>query len=185
MSDPTAHANVGTIVAVRGSVIDVRFDEQLPPINSLLHIGTDEKVGIEVWAQLGVNRVRAIALTPTQGVARGMAVASTGGPLKVPVGKAIRSRMFDVFGHTIDRGAALTDLEWRSVHQLPPPLVQRSTKSELFEIGIKVINVLMPLERITEAQRVLCDVTAQIPADLPQRCLESAKLGNADRDAVL
>jgi F-type H+-transporting ATPase subunit beta len=147
MTDPTAHANVGTVVAVRGSVIDVRFDAQLPPINSLLHVGTDGKVVIEVWAQLGANRVRAIALTPTQGVARGMAVASTGGPLKVPVGKAIRSRMFDVFGHTIDRGAVLTDVEWRSVHRLPPPLAQRSTKSELFETGIKVIDVLMPLER--------------------------------------
>src|ERR1019366_7784702 len=71
----------------------------------------------------------------------------TGGPLKAPVGKAIRSRMFDVFGHTIDRGPALTDVEWRSVHRLPPPLAQRSTKSELFETGIKVIDVLVPLER--------------------------------------
>jgi F-type H+-transporting ATPase subunit beta len=58
--------------------------------------------------------VRGIALTATQGLARGMAVENTGGPLKAPVGKAIRSRMFDVFGHSIDRGAQLSDVEWRS-----------------------------------------------------------------------
>jgi F-type H+-transporting ATPase subunit beta len=76
-----------------------------------------------------------------------MAVENTGGPLKAPVGEAIRSRMFDVFGNSIDRGAPLIDVEWRSVHRSPPPLAQRSTKSELFETGIKVIDVLMPLER--------------------------------------
>ncbi|HEY5101270.1 MAG TPA: F0F1 ATP synthase subunit beta [Steroidobacteraceae bacterium] len=147
MTDPQATANVGTIVAVRGSVIDVRFEQRLPAINSLLHVGENGKVVVEVWAQLDAHRVRAIALTPTQGVARGMAVKSTNGPLKAPVGRSIRSRMFDVFGRTIDLGAALTDVEWRSVHRLPPSLAQRSTKSELFETGIKVIDVLMPLER--------------------------------------
>jgi len=147
MTDPQATANVGTIVAVRGSVIDVRFEQRLPAINSLLHVGENGKVVVEVWAQLDAHRVRAIALTPTQGVARGMAVKSTNGPLKAPVGRSIRSRMFDVFGRTIDLGAALTEVEWRSVHRLPPSLAQRSTKSELFETGIKVIDVLMPLER--------------------------------------
>jgi len=137
MTEPTAHANVATIVAVRCRVIDVRFDEQLPPINSLLHIGTDEKVVIEVWAQLGVNRVRAIALTPTQGVARGMAVASTGGPLKVPVGGNTLAHVRRVRPH---------HRSWSCPNRFgvavgaPPPLVQRSTKSELFETGIKVID---------------------------------------------
>ena len=76
-----------------------------------------------------------------------MAVEDTGGPLKAPVGKGGLSRMFDVFGNVIDRGAPLTDVQWRSVHQAPPPLVRRSTKSEIFETGIKVIDVLVPLER--------------------------------------
>ncbi|MBP6600895.1 MAG: F0F1 ATP synthase subunit beta, partial [Verrucomicrobiales bacterium] len=67
--------------------------------------------------------------------------------LKAPVGKNIRSRMFDVFGNTIERDAPLTDVEWRSVHRDPPPLARRSTKSEIFETGIKVIDVLVPLER--------------------------------------
>jgi F-type H+-transporting ATPase subunit beta len=76
-----------------------------------------------------------------------MAVEDTGGPLKAPVGKGVLARMFDVFGNAIDRGAALSDVQWRSVHQAPPPLARRSTKSEIFETGIKVIDVLVPLER--------------------------------------
>src|SRR3984957_7515784 len=147
MPDQYASASLGTIVSVRGSVVDVRFESHLPPINSLLRVGTQGRTLIEVWAQLDAQRVRCIALTATQGLARGMAVADTGGPLKAPVGKGIRSRMFNVFGQTIDRGAQLTDVDWRSVHRLPPPLATRSTKSELFETGIKVIDVLMPLER--------------------------------------
>src|SRR3984885_11028936 len=147
MTDPNAAPTTGTIVAVRGSVVDVRFDRNLPQINSLLRAGPDGRVVIEVWAQLDAHRVRGIALTATQGLARGMPAAHTGGPLKVPVGKAIRSRMFNVFGQTIDGGAALTDVEWRSVHRLPPGLAERSTHSEIFETGIKVIDVLTPLER--------------------------------------
>jgi F-type H+-transporting ATPase subunit beta len=147
MTDQSASTSFGTIVSVRGSVVDVRFESHLPPINSLLRAGKDGRIVIEVWAQLDAQCVRGIALTATQGLARGMPVENTGGPLKAPVGKAIRSRMFDVFGHTIDRGAQLNDVEWRSVHRAPPPLAQRSTKSELFETGIKVIDVLMPLER--------------------------------------
>jgi len=147
MTDQNASTSFGTIVSVRGSVVDVRFDSHLPPINSLLRVGKDGRIVIEVWAQLDAQCVRGIALTATQGLARGMAVENTGGPLKAPVGKSIRSRMFDVFGRPIDRGAQLNDVEWRSVHRLPPPLAQRSTHSELFETGIKVIDVLMPLER--------------------------------------
>jgi F-type H+-transporting ATPase subunit beta len=147
MSDQNASARLGTIVSVRGSVVDVRFPSHLPPINTLLRVGRERQVFIEVWSQLDAQRVRGIALTPTQGLARGMSVESTGGPLKAPAGAAIRSRMFDVFGRVIDRGPALGAVEWRSVHRLPPPLAQRSTKSEVFETGIKVIDVLMPLER--------------------------------------
>ena len=102
---------------------------------------------LKYLAQSDAYHVRGIALTPTQGLARGMVVEDTGGPLKAPVGKGILSRMFDVFGDTIDRGAALSDVQWRSVHRDPPPLARRSTKSEIFETGIKVIDVLMPLER--------------------------------------
>ena len=147
MGDRSSTSNCGAVASVRGSVVDIRFDRHLPPIYSLLHAGEKGQIVIEVLAQQDAHHVRGIALTPTQGLARGMVVEDTGGPLKAPVGKAILSRMFDVFGKTIDREAALTDVEWRSVHRAPPPLARRSTKSEIFETGIKAIDVLVPLER--------------------------------------
>lgn len=138
--------NLGIVVSVRGSVVDVGFDGALPPIYTLLH-ASEGAIAVEVLAHVDEHRVRGIALTPTQGLARGMAVEDSGGPLKAPVGKEILSRMFDVFGNTIDRGAALSDVKWRPVHRVPPPLGRRSTKSEVFETGIKAIDILMPLER--------------------------------------
>jgi len=147
MEEKSSSANLGTVISVRGSVVDIRFDKHLPSIRSVLRAGNERRIVIEVLAQRDARHVRGIALTPTQGLARGMAVEDSGGPLKAPVGKGILSRMFDVFGNPIDRGAALTDIEWRSVHRAPPPLARRSTKSEIFETGIKVIDVLVPLER--------------------------------------
>ena len=146
MENKPSPSNLGAVVSVRGSVVDIRFDAHLPPIYSLLH-AKEGKIAIEVLAQLDAHCVRGIALTPTQGLARGVAVEDTGGPLKAPVGKAILSRMFDVFGNAIDREPAPTDVQWRTVHRAPPPLARRSTKSEVFETGIKVIDVLVPLER--------------------------------------
>lgn len=131
---------------MRGSVVDIMFEQRLPPIQSLLHAFEGE-IAIEVLSQLDAHRVRGIALTPTQDLARGMVVKDTGGPLQAPVGKGILSRMFDVFGNAIDRQEAPTEIQWRSVHNAPPALARRSTKSEIFETGIKVIDVLMPLER--------------------------------------
>lgn len=139
--------NKGVVVSVRGSVVDVLFTSQLPAIYNVLYAGVNDEIVIEVLAQSDAQHVRCIALTPTQGLARGMEVKDSGGPLKAPVGKGILSRMFDVFGNTIDRGAPLEDVQWRSVHHDPPPLARRSTKSEIFETGIKVIDVLVPLER--------------------------------------
>ncbi|MFT6927006.1 MAG: F-type H+-transporting ATPase subunit beta [Psychromonas sp.] len=138
--------NIGVVVSVRGSVVDVRFSEYLPPIHSLLGVVGGE-IFIEVLAQRDAQVVRGIALTPTQGLARGMRVEDSGGPLNTPVGKAIVSRMFDVFGNTIDNGPPLSDVQWRSVHRAPPTLAERSTQSEIFVTGIKVIDVLAPLER--------------------------------------
>ncbi len=138
--------NPGVVVSVRGSVVDVRFDAHLPPIHTMLH-ADEGRVALEVLSQRDKHHVRAIALTPTQGLARGMPVADTGEPLKAPVGKGILSRMFDVFGNAIDRQPAPSGLQWRSVHRAPPPLVNRSTRSEIFETGIKAIDVLVPLER--------------------------------------
>jgi F-type H+/Na+-transporting ATPase subunit beta len=144
---PQISDNYGTVVSVRGSVIDVRFDRSLPAINNLLRAGEQAQVLIEVWAQLDAHRIRGIAMTPPQGLARGTQVEDTGRPLQVPVGKSIRSRMFNVFGKTIDGAADPIDVELRSIHRSPPTLGERTTRSEIFETGIKAIDVLMPLER--------------------------------------
>src|ERR1700734_1788481 len=147
MTDTPTPANRGTIAAVRGSVVDARFPHGLPLIYSVLHAGADAQIVIEVMTQLDAWRVRGIALTPTQGLARGMQVTDTAAPLQAPVGKNIISRMFDVFGRAIDRKPEPADVSWRSIHRAPPPLSERSTQSEIFETGIKAIDVLVPLER--------------------------------------
>ena len=142
----SASRNCGTVVSVRGSVVDVEFKGKIPSIYSVLRTGPKNEIIIEVLSQVDENTVRGIALTPTQGLSRRMIVEDTGAPLMVPVGKAILSRVFDVFGEVIDHGVPVEDLEWRSIHSPPPALSKRSTKSEIFETGIKVIDVLAPLE---------------------------------------
>jgi F-type H+-transporting ATPase subunit beta len=140
-------ANLGTVVSVRGSVVEARFERHSPSINSVLRAGAGNKIVIEVLAQSDGNRVRGVALTPTEGLARGTRVEDTGGPLRAPVGTGTLARMFDVFGNPIDRGSALGDVEWRPIHRAPPVLARRVAKTEIFETGIKVIDILAPLER--------------------------------------
>jgi F-type H+/Na+-transporting ATPase subunit beta len=147
MNSVPAYTQCGSVVSVRGGIVDVRFESRVPPIHSLLRTGKHESIVIEVLSQLDEHSVRGIALTPTQGLARGMPVRDTHGPLMVPVGHATLSRMFDVFGNAIDGQSPPDDVQWRSAHQAPPPLAKRSAKAEIFETGIKVIDVLMPLER--------------------------------------
>ena len=144
--DPSASAIEGVVTAVRGSVVDVCFEGRLPPIRTLMRAGQDNAIAMEVLSHIDARHVRGIALTPTQGLARGMPVTDTGGPLLAPVGKTILSRMFDVFGNAIDRQDAPKEVIWRSVHREPPPLIHRSTTSVVFETGIKMIDVLVPLE---------------------------------------
>lgn len=145
--DISSSLNYGKVISVRGSVVDVWFETDLPAIYTLLHAGQHKEIAIEVLSQLDANRVRGIALTPTQGLARGMVVETGGNQLTVPVGEKIKGRMFDVFGNTIDKKEPISGLEWRNIHQSPPPLARRSTKSEIFLTGIKAIDVLIPLER--------------------------------------
>ena len=147
MKSHSQESNSGVVTSIRGSVVDVQFSNRLPPIYSLLRTGAETDIAIEVLMQLDESHVRCIALNPTQGLARGTAVTDSGGPLKVPVGKGILSRMFDVFGNAIDRQPEPTDVQWRTIHREPPPLANRSTKTEVFETGIKLIDVLVPLER--------------------------------------
>ncbi len=137
----------GTVVAVRGSVVDVRFEGELPRVDTLIHAGDNGEIVIEVALHLDARQVRGVALTPTQGLARGTSVTNRGEPLRVPVGPEILGRAFNVFGEPIDRGAPLPDGERRSVHRKPVPLAERSTREEIFTTGIKAIDVLAPLER--------------------------------------
>ena len=136
----------GSILSVRGSVVDAHFSRDLPHIHEILY-ANDKKIVLEVLAQLNTETVRAIALTPTQGLARGMLVKSSGNPLVAPIGKNIISRMFNVFGNPIDGLPIPKGVQWRNVHQPPPPLVDRSTSSEIFITGIKIVDVLAPIER--------------------------------------
>jgi len=147
MNTAAAFSESGSVVSVRGGIVDIRFENRVPPMHTLLRTGEEGKIVIEVLSQLDTHNVRGIALTPTQGLARRMPVTDTHGPLTAPVGDATLSRMFDVFGNAIDRQPAPVDVEWRSVHHSSPPLARRSTRSEIFETGIKIIDVLMPLER--------------------------------------
>jgi F-type H+-transporting ATPase subunit beta len=137
----------GKITSIRGSVVDVWFDADPPAIYTQLHTGANNEISLEVEAQLDDHRVRCIALTPTQGLYRGMASETRGRPLSVPVGKEIMGRMFDVFGNTIDHLPALPDMKRRDIHQPPPSLAEQSTTSQVFETGIKAIDVLVPMER--------------------------------------
>jgi F-type H+-transporting ATPase subunit beta len=198
----TSPATLGIVTAVRGSVVDVRFEGVLPTIHSVLRAGPDDGIVIEVLTQRDERHVRGIALTRTEGLSRGAPVRDTGGPLRAPVGKAIVSRMFDVFGHAIDRGEPLTQVEWRSVHRDPPALSRRSTTSEVFETGIKVIDVLTPLERggkaglfggagvgktvlLTEMIHNMIDRQdgVSIFCGIGERCREGAELYEAMKDA--
>ena len=138
--------NLGAVVSIRGSVIDARFPDRLPEIHNRLQAGS-RGVLIEVLTHQSSGVVRGIALTPTQGLARGDVVIDTGQPFTVPVGKQLLGRVFNVFGQTVDNKEEVEAKEWRSIHHEPVPLSRHETISEIFETGIKAIDVLAPLER--------------------------------------
>jgi F-type H+-transporting ATPase subunit beta len=143
----TNNANQGQAISVRGSVVDVHFPKQLPEIYSQLVAGPENDIIIEVVTHLDADTARGIALTPTQGLARGDRIIDTGHPLRVPMGEGLLGRMFNVFGNTVDRREAVQIKRRRSIHQAPAPLSERVTQSEILETGIKAIDVLTPLER--------------------------------------
>lgn len=140
--------NQGSVVSIRGSVIDIRFPSgKVPAIQNLLRTGENGNIRIEVMTQLNSEVVRGISLRPTQGLARGAVVIDTGAPLMVPVGKQLLGRVYNVFGETIDEGPPADTSTLRPVHGTRTPLSRQSTVSEIFETGIKAVDVLCPLER--------------------------------------
>lgn len=137
----------GTVVAVRGSVVDARFPHHLPGRFNLLRAGENQEIAVEVLTYLDDRTIRGIALTSTQGLGRGAAISDTGRPLQVPVGERVLGRVFNVFGTTIDREDPLTGGKWRTIYQEPVPITRRATTSDLFATGIKAIDLLAPLEQ--------------------------------------
>lgn len=139
--------SMGIITAIRSTVVDVYFENALPPIHTILLTGESQKVIIEVLSHIDRNHVRGVALTPTQGLIRGDRVTNTRETLKAPIGPFIRSRMFNVFGQVIDKGEEIEHVDWHSIYHSPPSLKERTTIPAIFETGIKIIDILTPLER--------------------------------------
>ena len=137
----------GTVISIRGSVVDAYFPSHIPEIRHVLKTGENNAILIEVNTQLDAHTVRGIALTPTQGLSRGAVVTNEGVPFTVPVGKELLGRVFNVFGDTIDYKEKMPGLERRPIHRVRVPITEQSTISEIFETGIKAIDVLSPLER--------------------------------------
>ncbi|WP_460313042.1 F0F1 ATP synthase subunit beta [Aliiglaciecola aliphaticivorans] len=136
----------GVVSAVRGSIVEIKFEHKPPAIHTIIY-AKNRAIALEVLTQLPGNKVRTIALTPTQGLARGMQAENSGQPLTVPIGKQNISRMFNVFGKPIDGKDFDHQCQRRSVHQAPPPLSKLSSQLQIFETGIKIVDVLCPLER--------------------------------------
>ena len=145
--------NVGQVVQVIGVVVDIRFPPgQVPDIYNALQITSDKEdmfgrkfnLTLEVAQHLGNNTVRAVAMSATDGLVRGMEVVDTGAPISVPVGKVSLGRLVDVLGEPIDgKGPIISDKKY-PIHRTPPPLVEQALKTEQLETGIKVIDLLVP-----------------------------------------
>jgi len=147
----TATHNVGKVVQVIGPVLDVEFEpEHLPEIYNALLLGDASgsipiKVVVEVQQHIGQNQVRAVAMSSTDGVVRGMKVLDTGGPISVPVGSAALGRILNVLGEPVDGGAPIpaSNERW-PIHRETPKFVDLEPKTTIFETGIKVIDLIAP-----------------------------------------
>lgn len=144
-------ALTGVVIAAQGAVVDVRFDgTALPAVDMALVVEWDkpEPLLLEVHSHLDAATVRAVALQATAGLGRGVTVRATGEPVRVPVGEAVLGRLLDVTGTIRDRGAALPDdVPRMSIHHSPPALGQGAAAVEVFETGVKIIDLLAPLSR--------------------------------------
>jgi F-type H+-transporting ATPase subunit beta len=136
----------GKIIQIMGPVVDVEFDGYLPAINDAIEVpGAKERLVLEVAAHIGDSRVRTIAMDMTEGLTRGTKVVATGAPIKVPVGEDVLGRIFNVIGDPVDEGEAISaDVEKWSIHREAPSFEEQSTSTEMFETGIKVVDLLAP-----------------------------------------
>src|SRR5216683_621048 len=139
---------IGEIVQIIGPVLDVHFEEgELPEIYHAVSVKrdkTDELVTAEVQQHLGNNWVRAVSMAATDGLRRGMEAVASGGPITVPVGEATLGRLFNVIGEPIDGKGAVKGDRRDPIHRDPPPFTEQSTQAEIFETGMKVIDLICP-----------------------------------------
>ncbi len=154
MAEDKKGTNRGRIVSIRGPVLDIEFPPgKLPDMYTSLEITRSrenkkdyqrEKVVAEVQQSIGGNMVRAVAMSPTDGLDRGMEVIDTGGPIEVPVGQETLGRLFNVMGEPIDNKGEVSTKMKLSIHREPPTIEDIETTTELFETGVKVIDLLCP-----------------------------------------
>ena len=140
---------IGKVSQVIGPVVDVDFEGAVPAINDAIEVnyeveGVAQKLILEVAAHVGDGRVRTIAMDMSEGLVRGVEAKALGAPIKVPVGEEVLGRIFNVIGDVIDEGEEVKAKEYWSIHRDPPPFEEQSTKSEVFETGIKVVDLLAP-----------------------------------------
>jgi len=143
-------ANTGVIVQVIGPVVDVKFEGGVPPIYNALKV-VDEKAGLnitfEIAQHLGDQTVRAVAMSSTDGLRRGTTVTDTGAPISVPVGRGALGRIVNVLGDPVDEMGEVKTEKRYPIHRPAPPLVEQSTKKQILETGIKVIDLLAPYQK--------------------------------------
>jgi F-type H+-transporting ATPase subunit beta len=144
-----APAAQGTVVQITGPVLDIEFPEgQVPEIFTALEIdGPDGVITLEVEQSLGNNWVRTVSMSPTEGLSRGMPVRNTGAPITVPVGDAVLGRVFNVVGQPVDDEGPVNATERLPIHRNPPAFNELTTTPEIFETGIKVIDLIAPFSR--------------------------------------
>jgi F-type H+/Na+-transporting ATPase subunit beta len=141
--------NTGTIVRVSGPVVDVEFEDALPPIYNALTVqytvqNQPAKLTLEVQQHLGDKWVRTISMSGTEGIKRGVKVTDTGGPISVPVGEGVMGRVLDVTGTPVDDRGPIQAEKYYPIHRQPPPLVDQSTSPQVLATGIKVIDLICP-----------------------------------------
>ena len=137
----------GNVVQIIGAVVDVKFPlEALPKIYDALLID-DRNVTLEVQQQLGDGVVRAIAMGSSEGLTRGLSVRNTGGPIQVPVGEKTLGRIMNVLGEPIDQAGPIGEDKRLPIHRAAPTYEEQATSTELFETGIKVIDLIMPIAK--------------------------------------
>jgi len=147
MQAKSLNKNMGNVLRISGTVADVQFkQENVPDIsNQLLIISSNKKkISLEVAQHLGDGIVRCIALEPLEGIMRGLAVEDTGEAIKVPVGKNVLGRIFNVLGQPIDGGEKIADAQWWPIYRPAPSLIEQKISADILETGIKVIDLLCP-----------------------------------------